>query len=568
MVRKFISYYKNHKKVFYLDMLSAFLMSAIDLLYPIALRVMLNDYIPDGNMKYILYLGFGLLLIYIVRARLSFFVTYNGHMMGVFIERDMRHDLFEKYEELDYDFYDDNQTGVLMSYITNHLHDISEMAHHVPEDMFISGIMFIGSFIFLATISLVLTIIIFSFVIIIVWFSWWRRKKMLEAQRKVRKRHGELNSKIENSLSGIRLTKAYNNENYELNRFTDVNHHYANSRKLSYFQMAIFHVGNQFLLNMLNLLLLVVGGLFVFYEYIDYVDLFTYYLYISFLTRPINRLIAMIEQIQNGISGFEKFYQVMQVEKNIKPVEPIVSLTDPLGEIIFKDVNFHYGKDAHQVLHHFNLEIKPGEKVGLIGETGVGKSTISKLIPRFYDPISGEILIDNMDIKHYDVSSLRKAIGHVQQDVFIFYGTIKENILYGNLEASDEDVIDAAKKARVHDYILTLENGYDTIAGEKGVKLSGGQKQRIAIARLFLKKPKIVILDEATSALDNVTERLIQEAFDELIKDKTAIIIAHRLSTVKHVDRIIVLGDTGIVEMGNHEALMKQKGIYFKLMNE
>ena len=568
MVKKFISYYKNHRKVFFLDMLSAFLMSSIDLIYPLAIRVMLNDYIPDGNVKYILYLGSALLFIYLIRARLSFYVTYNGHMMGVFIERDMRHDLFKKYEELDYDFYDDHQTGVLMSYITNHLHDISEMAHHVPEDMFISGIMFIGSFIFLATISLVLTLIIFSFVIIIVLFSWWRRKKMLEAQRKVRKKHGELNSKIENSLSGIRLTKAYNNEHYELGRFTDVNHHYANSRSLSYYQMGIFHVGNQFFLNMLNLLLLVVGGVFVFYDIIDGVDLFTYYLYISFLTRPINRLIAMIEQIQNGISGFEKFFQVMQLDKKIKSVKPIQSLEDPKGEIIFNDVDFHYGKNANQVLHHFNLTIKPGEKIGLIGETGVGKSTISKLIPRFYDPISGSISIDGVDIKHYDVSSLRRTIGHVQQDVFIFYGTIKENILYGNIEASDDEVIDAAKKARVHDYIMSLEDGYDTIAGEKGIKLSGGQKQRIAIARLFLKKPKIIILDEATSALDNVTERLIQDAFDELIKEKTAIIIAHRLTTVKDVDRILVLGKEGIDEMGTHKELMAKKGIYYRLMNE
>jgi len=391
---------------------------------------------------------------------------------------------------------------------------------------------------------------------------------MIEAQRKVRKEHGELNSKIENSLSGIRLTKAYNNEHYELGRFTDVNHHYANSRSLSYYQMGIFHVGNQFFLNMLNLLLLVVGGVFVFYDIIDGVDLFTYYLYISFLTRPINRLIAMIEQIQNGISGFEKFFQVMQLDKKIKSVKPIQSLEDPKGEIIFNDVDFHYGKNANQVLHHFNLTIKPGEKIGLIGETGVGKSTISKLIPRFYDPISGSISIDGVDIKHYDVSSLRRTIGHVQQDVFIFYGTIKENILYGNIEASDDEVIDAAKKARVHDYIMSLEDGYDTIAGEKGIKLSGGQKQRIAIARLFLKKPKIIILDEATSALDNVTERLIQDAFDELIKEKTAIIIAHRLTTVKDVDRILVLGKEGIDEMGTHKELMAKKGIYYRLMNE
>lgn len=574
MFKKLISYYKNHKKVFFLDITSAFLMSAIDLVFPIILRTILNDIIPsedlisNDKLLYIVYFGIGLLVLYLIRARLSFYVTYNGHMMGVFMERDMRHDLFEKYESLDYDFYDDHQTGTLMSYITNHLKDIAEMVHHVPEDMFISGVMFIGSFIYLSTISFPLTAIMFSFVILIVWFSAWRRQKMLDAQRKVRANHAVMNSRIENSLSGIRLTKAYNNENYELNRFTDVNHHYADSRSLSYFQMAVFHVGNQFFLNMLNLMLFVVGGIFTLLKYIDYVDLFTYYLYIGFLTSPINRLIAMIEQIQNGISGFERFYQVMNIEKSIKPVEPITYLENPKGEIVFKDVDFKYGKDENQVLKKLNINIKPGEKIGLIGETGVGKSTISKLIPRFYDPIGGQILIDGIDVKHYDLVSLRQAIGHVQQDVFIFYGTIKENILYGDLNATDEQVIEAAKKARVHDYIMSLEKGYDTIAGEKGVKLSGGQKQRISIARLFLKKPKIIVLDEATSSLDNVTERLIQAAFDELIHDKTALIIAHRLSTIRYVDRIIVLDKNGIAEMGNHDELVAQKGIYYHLLNE
>lgn len=574
MVKTFISYYKNHQKIFYLDMISAFLMSGVDLVFPIILRMILNDIIPDELMlfnikvRYIVLLGLGLLVLYLVRARLSFYVTYNGHMMGVFIERDMRHDLFEKYESLDYDFYDGHRTGVLMSYITNHLRDIAEMAHHVPEDLFISGVMFIGSFIFLSTISFPLTLIMFVFVGIIVWFSAWRRKKMLETQRKVRKKQAEMNAKIENSLSGIRLTKAYNNEMYELNQFTDINQYYAESRSSAYYQMAVFHVGNQFFLSMLNIMLFVVGGLFVLFDYIDYVDLFTYYLYINFLTRPINRLIAMIDQIQNGISGYERFYEVMQIDKTINALEPVQYLENPKGDITFNHVDFKYGEEENQVLFKFNLAIKAGEKIGLIGETGVGKSTISKLIPRFYDPVDGEILIDGLDIKHYEVSSLRKAIGHVQQEVFIFYGTIKENILYGNLEATDEEVIEAAKKARVHDYIMSLEYGYDTIAGEKGVKLSGGQKQRIAIARLFLKKPKIVILDEATSALDNVTERLIQEALDTLIHDKTALIIAHRLSTVRHVDRIVVLGKQGILEMGSHEELMAKKGLYYQLINE
>ena len=568
MVKKFVSYYKNHKRVFFLDMISAFFMSVIDLLYPIALRAILNDYIPDGKVKMVLYIGVALLIIYLIRARLSFYVTYNGHMMGAFIERDMRKDLFKKYEELDYDFFDDHQTGVLMSYMTNHLHDISEMSHHVPEDLFISGIMFIGSFIYLSFINLYLTIIIFSMVILIVWFSWWRRKKMLDAQRIVRKTHGELNSKIENSISGVRLTKAYNNEEFEVDRFENINDEYADSASMAYKEMGIFHVGNQFFLNMLNLLLLVVGGIFVFYNFIDYVDLFTYYLYISFLTKPINRLISMIEQIQRGTSGFEKFYQIMSIEPKIKSEPNAIILENPKGRIEFKDVDFNYGQDIYQVLKKFNLDIKEGEKIGLIGETGVGKSTISKLIPRFYDVNSGEILIDGINIKEFDIYSLRRAIGHVQQDVFIFYGTLRDNILYGNPEASDEEMIEACKKAKIHDFIIGLENGYLTITGEKGVKLSGGQKQRIAIARLFLKKPKIVVLDEATSALDNMTERMIQEAFDELIKDKTAIVIAHRLSTIMNADRIIVLGKEGIIEMGNHKSLMALKGEYYRLVNE
>jgi ATP-binding cassette subfamily B protein len=549
-------------------MLSAFLMSVIDLLYPIALRTILNEFIPDENIKMIFYVGIALLMIYLIRARLSFYVSYNGHMMGAFIERDMRKDLFKKYEELDYEFFDDYQTGVLMSYMTNHLHDISEMSHHVPEDLFISGIMFLGSFIYLAFIDIYLTLIIFSLVVVIVWFSWWRRKRMLDAQRHVRKTHGELNSKIENSISGIRLTKAYNNEEFELERFEDINDTYADSARLAYREMGIFHVGNQFFLNLLNLALLVVGGVFVLYDFIDYVDLFTYYLYISFLTRPINRLINMMEQIQRGTSGFERFYQIMMIEPKINSKTDSVKLENPSGKIQFKNVYFNYGKDVNQVLKDFNLSIKPGEKIGLIGETGVGKSTISKLIPRFYDIISGDILIDDISIKDYDVYSLRRAIGHVQQDVFIFYGTLKDNILYGNPEASDEEIVEACKKAKIHDFIVSLEEGYLTITGEKGIKLSGGQKQRIAIARLFLKKPKIVILDEATSALDNITERLIQEAFDELIKDKTAIVIAHRLTTIMNADRIIVLGTNGIIEMGSHEELMNLKGEYYRLVNE
>ena len=332
--------------------------------------------------------------------------------------------------------------------------------------------------------------------------------------------------------------------------------------------MAIFHVGTESLILILNLLVLILGGIFVFYGRIDYVDLFTYFLYINYLTKPINRLIQMMQQIQQGTAGFEKFYQVMSIEPSIKSDKDAVDLVNPSGRIIFKDVNFSYNNGDNIVLNNFNIDIKPGEKIGLIGETGVGKSTISKLIPRFYEVDSGEIIIDGKNIKEYDVYSLRRAIGHVQQDVFIFYGTLRDNILYGNPEASDEEIIESAKKANIHEFIAGLPDGYDTYTGEKGVKLSGGQKQRIAIARLFLKKPKIVVLDEATSALDNVTERLIQSAFDDLIKEKTAIVIAHRLTTIMNSDRIIVLGKDGIIEMGNHKELVAKKGVYYKLLEE
>lgn len=568
MVKTFISYYKAHKKILILDLISAILVSGIDMLFPIALRSILNDYIPNEQLDMILYIGAGLFLIYMIRMRFSYYIAYNGHMMGAFIERDMRRDLFRKYEELDYDFYDDHQTGVLMAYLTNHLRDISEMSHHVPEDLLISSVMFIGSFIYLSFINLYLTIIIFVVVSLVAIFSIWRRKKMMDARRQVRKVFGELNSRIENSISGIRLTKALNNEEFEVERFASVNEDYAYSAQESYHQMGIYQVGNEFLLAMVNLALLVIGGIFVYFKYIDYVDLFTYYLYISFLTKPINRLVNMTQQIQQGMSGFERFYQVMNIDPSIHSKEDAIELKDPKGKIEFDHVSFTYHGAEESVLSHFDITINPGEKIGLIGETGVGKSTISKLIPRFYDVDEGSIKIDGVDVRDYNVYSLRRSIGHVQQDVFIFHGTIKDNILYGNPLASDEEVVEAAIKAKLHDFIETLPDGYMTLTGEKGIKLSGGQKQRIAIARLFLQKPSMIILDEATSALDNVTERLIQSAFDELAEEKTSIIIAHRLSTIRHADRIILLGKEGILECGNHEELMEKKGLYYHLIQE
>ena len=399
-----------------------------------------------------------------------------------------------------------------------------------------------------------------------------RRSKMRDSFRSVRTTHGELNSKIESSLAGIRLTKAYNNEQFEVEKFENINEVYASSWTEAYRQMAIFSSGNELFNAVINLMLLVIGAIFVSKGDIDSNDLLAYFLYINFLTRPVNRLIAMTQQIQQGFSGFEKFTSIMDIKPSITNLPVAIPLENPKGKIEFRNVSFSYqedneeGESVQHVLNNFNLVIEPGKKVAIIGETGVGKSTISRLIPRFYEVNQGEILIDDVPIKQYELSSLRRAIGHVQQDVFIFYGTIKDNILYGKPDATDEEVIEAAKRANIHDFIASLEEGYETITGERGVKLSGGQKQRIAIARLFLKKPQIVILDEATSSLDNATERFIQASFDELTKDKTSIIIAHRLSTIRHCDEIIVLGREGIIERGNHDELIAKQGVYYQLL--
>jgi ATP-binding cassette subfamily B protein len=549
-------------------MICAFIIAIIDLIFPTATNTILKEYLPEGKYREVFIFAGVLLIAYLIRAFLSFVVGYWGHKMGARIERDMRFDLFKKYQELDFQFFDENKTGVLMSNLTNHLHDISEMSHHVPEDAFISSVMLIGSFTILAFTNLYLTLIIFGVILIQIIFAVNRRKKMLNSFRVVRTTHGELNSQIESNIEGIRLTKAYNNENYQLKKFGKINKSYEESWGDAYYQLGFFSAGNEFFAQITNLTLLVSGSLFVIFADLDPLDLIQYFLYINFLTRPINRLLSMIQQIQQGISGFEKFYHIMNLTPNIKSNPDAIKLTSPRGDIKFIDASFAYEEGREDVLKNFNLHIKPGQKIGLIGETGVGKSTISKLIPRFYDLNSGQILFDDRDIKEYDIYSLRNSIGHVQQDVFIFYGSIKDNILFGRPDATMEEVIMAAKQANIHDFIMSLEEGYDTITGERGVKLSGGQQQRIAIARLFLKKPSILILDEATSSLDNATEQMVQSAFNLLAQNKTAIIIAHRLSTIRNCDQIVVLGKNGIIEQGNHEELYQLKGAYYNLLQE
>jgi len=574
MVKNFISYYRPHIKLFTLDMVCAMAIAAIDLVFPIFTNIALNEYVNEENIHMLYILGGVILVFFIIKFILGYIIGYYGHMMGIRIETDMRRDLYNKFQEMDYQFYDDKKTGELMTNLTSHLHDVSEMSHHAPEDLFISAIMLVGSFIILLNINVILTIILFVFVILTVIFSITRRKKMMYGFRKSRVAQGELNAVTESSLEGIRLTKAFNNEELEIDKFANTNKLYYRTRTKVFKELGLFQSGNEFFMNLTHLAVLVFGGIFVvfgenlFGKSIDYIDLTTYFLYIHFLTRPIARLVNSMEQISQGFSGVEKFYEIMQIEPEITSKPGAIRKENFAGEIEFKDVSFRYEKDeATHILKNFNLKIDKGKKVALVGETGVGKSTISKLIPRFYDVNEGEILVDGINIVDYDLNDLRSAIGHVQQDVFIFYGTIKENIIYGKPDATNEEIVDACKKARIHDFIMKQELGYNTLVGERGVKLSGGQKQRIAIARLFLKDPKILILDEATSSLDNITETLIQESLDELSVGKTTIIIAHRLSTVKNADEIIVLGSEGIIERGNHQELVKNKGYYANLYN-
>ncbi len=567
MLRKFITYYKNHQLLFYLDTLAALTMSAINLFFPDVLGNFIDDYIPNKNYEAIYTYGAILAILYVVRMGCSFFVNYYGHVMGTRIERDMRIDLFKKIQTLDSDYFDDHKTGTIMTHIVGHLRDISEMAHHTPENLIVSTIMLIGSFIILLNINLYFTLFIFLLLVLLMIFSGMRRKKMMAASRRTRKTHEEINSEVENSIGGIRLTKAFTNEKFEIEKFTKVTDLYQDSFGGFYKQMGIFSSGTGLIIDLLYVVVLVYGAVLVSKGTITLGDYTRFFFYLTFLIQPIRTLIMTIEQVQKGWSGYEKFYKIMTMEPKITSPEEPVFMENPKGFIEFSNVNFQYESSRADVLHNFNVKVAPGKKVALVGETGVGKSTISKLIPRFYDVNEGTVKIDNIDVKEYDIFTLRTNIGHVQQDVYIFYGTIADNILYGDPEASFDDVVEAAKKANIHDFIMTLEEGYQTLVGERGVKLSGGQKQRVSIARVFLKNPPILILDEATSSLDNVTEKLIQRALDNLSEGRTTLVIAHRLSTISNADEILVLTDKGISERGTHTELIGNGGYYAKLYN-
>lgn len=563
MFRRFLSYYKNHKGLLILDLSCVFFMGCIDLIFPYITR-----YILKGELKTtttILWIGFVLFVFYCIRYGISFVIGYYGHKLGILLETDMRKDLFKKFQVMDYQYFDDKKTGELLANLTTHLHDVSEMSHHAPEDIFISVLMIIGSFIILSFVNIPLTLITFVAILFLLVIATIRRKKLKNSFRAVKKEQGELSAKIASSLSGIALTKAFNNEEYEIDRFKEVNEDYKNARKKSFLELGLFNSTINFLTNITNLILLVVGSIMVIQEKLFLEDLIAFFLYINFLISPINKLANSMETIQQGWAGFERFANIMDIEPKIYSKENAIQIDKLKGKIEFKDVTFQYKSENDMVLAHFNAQIPSGKKVALVGETGVGKSTIAKIIPRFYDITAGGVYIDDINVKDYNLYHLRKSIGHVQQDVIIFWGTIKENILYGNPNATDEEVREAAKKANIYDFIISLPHQFDTMVGERGIQLSGGQKQRIAIARLFLKNPSILILDEATSSLDNVTERQIQNAFDTLSIGKTTLVIAHRLTTIQNADLIIVLGKNGILEQGTHKELIQKQGVYAKM---
>lgn len=563
MLKRFLKYYKPHIKMFTLDLCAAFLISVCDLIYPIITRNMLNNYIPNKEMRLLVTSAIVLMIIYIIKLLLNYFVTYWGHMVGVHMQADMRKEVFNHLQKLPFTYYDEHETGTIMSRMVNDLMDISELAHHGPEDFFLSVIMMIGSFIFLCSINVSLTLIIFAFIPFLVLIAIKTRKNMKLAFVESRKQVGVINANLNNAISGIRVSKAFQNAKYEEEKFEVGNKAYVKAREMSYKAMAKFHGGTGFIMDLLNVVVLLAGGIYTFNGWINFADFVTYMLFVNNFITPIRKLINFVEQLENGAAGFSRFCELLD-----QPIEQESEnahiLKDVQGHIEFDHVSFTY-EEGKEVLHDINLNIEPGKTVALVGPSGGGKTTICHLIPHFYPLDEGEIRIDGQSIKEITFESLRKNIGIVQQDVFLFTGTIKENIAYGNLEASDEEIIQAAKRANIHDYVMTLEDGYDTQIGERGIKLSGGQKQRLSIARVFLKNPSILILDEATSALDNATEILIQEALDELCKGRTTIVVAHRLSTIKNADEIVVIEDHKVSERGTHEELLTREGLYTRL---
>ena len=564
MLKRFIRYYKPHRKLFAMDLICAFILAISDLFYPMITRSMMNDFIPNKKIRTLVLCGILLLVIYLVKMGLKYFIQYFGHVVGVRMQADMRKEAFDHIEKLPFTYFDNNKAGAIMSRIVNDLQEVSELAHHGPEDFIVSCFLLVGSFVLMCTINVPLTLIIFACIPFLVIFAARKRLEMSAAFTESREQVSEVNATLENSIAGIRVAKAFENGTYEAEKFQKHNLNFVKAKARSYRAMAEFFSGNGFIIDFLNVIILVAGGIFTYKGWITFADFTTFILFVNIFMTPIRNLINLIEQLQNGMSGFTRFCELMDT-----PVEEdapnAVELSDVKGGIDFDHVRFSYSDDNREVLSDLSLSIAPGKTVALVGPSGAGKTTICHILPRFYEIQDGAIRIDGQNIVDVTRSSLRRHIGIVTQDVFLFTGTIFENIAYGKEGASMEEVIEAAKLANIHDFVMGLPDGYDTFVGERGVKLSGGQKQRISIARVFLKDPAILILDEATSALDNATEILIQKSLDALCKGRTTIVVAHRLSTVKNADEIVVIAEEGIKERGSHNVLLEKDGIYAEL---
>ena len=562
MLKRFLSYYKPHKKMLALDMLASLFISVIGMVYPIVTNKMLNEYIPKKMYTTIVIAGAVVLGLYVLRMLLRYFVQFYGHVIGVRMQSQMRKDLFDHLQKLPFKFYDNNETGKIMTRITSDLFEVCELAHHGPENLLISSVMIVLSFVYLITIDPILTLIIFTCVPILVVVTMHYRKAMKNAFDDRRKSNAVINASVESSVTGIRVTKAYTNAEREVEKFAKGDDAFVDSSGRAYNAMAKFHASTSFVTDVFNVFILIAGGMFLYSGRISFGDYSTFIVSVNLFISPVNTLISFMEQFQNGVSGFRRFVEIMEEEPE-SDAQSARELKDIKGVIEFKNVSFSYDV-TKEVLHNVDLRLEKGQKLALVGPSGGGKTTLCHLLPGFYklEEGNGAILIDGQDMKTLTLESIRKNIGIVQQDVFLFVGTIKENILYGRPDATDEEVFEAARRANIHDYIMTLENGYDTEIGERGVKLSGGQKQRLSIARVFLKDPAILILDEATSALDNTTEVLIQQALDELCKGRTTLVVAHRLSTIRNADEIAVIMNGQVTERGTHEELMEKGGTY------
>ena len=564
-LKKFIHYYGPYKTVFFIDLLCAAIISLVDLAYPQILRSATKTLFTQDKaiiLQALPWIAIGLFMMYVIQSFCKYYVSCQGHIMGAKMERDMRQELFEHYEELSFSYYSQNNSGQMMSKLVSDLFDISEFAHHGPENLFISLVKIVGSFIFLFLINKKLALPLIVLVILMFLFSFRQNQKMQRTFMENRKKIGDVNASLQDTLSGIRVVQSFTNEEIEKNKFQKSHHAFLVSKKDNYRCMGEFMSSNLFFQGMMYLVTLVYGGYLIANNEMSAADLAMYALYIGIFISPIQILVELMEMMQKGLSGFRRFLDVMETEPEIKDAPDAVELKDVKGRVCYEDVSFHYSDDETTVLSHVSIEIPAGKSVALVGPSGGGKTTICSLLPRFYDVTGGRVTVDGQDIRSLTLKSLRSQIGVVQQDVYLFSGSIRDNIAYGKPDATEEEIIEAAKCANIHDFIMELPDQYDTFVGERGARLSGGQKQRISIARVFLKNPPILILDEATSALDNESERWIQHSLEELSKNRTTITIAHRLSTIKNADEIIVITENGIAERGTHETLLEKNGIY------